>query len=94
MMQRIRWTLLLLGIGIILVFSLYNSEPVTVQLPLMEDPKLPLSMLLLATAGVCFLFGSIMTAWMLRARASKKSKQAKQAAAESAAAAGETAPAS
>lgn len=66
MMQRIRWALLLSGIVVVLVFSLYNRGNVTVRVPLMEDPEVPLALLLLATSAISFVFGAIMTGWMFR----------------------------
>ncbi len=92
MMQRIRWFLLLFGIVVVLVLSLYNSEIITVQIPFAEDRDLPLSMLLLATSAISFVFGAIMTGWMLRGRRkavaakerAKEEKAAEKAQAESA----------
>lgn len=80
MMQRIRWFLLLFGIVVVLVLSLYNSEVITVQIPFAEDRELPLSMLLLATSAISFVFGAIMTGWMLRGR--RKAVAAKERAKE------------
>ena len=68
MMQRIRWFLLLLGIVIVLVLSLSNSTPTPIKIPFAGTWELPLSMLLLATSGISFVFGAIMTGWMLRGR--------------------------
>ena len=66
MMQRIRWFLLLTGIVVVLVLSLWNTENVTIKIPFFEDHELPLAMLLLATAASSFVFGALMTGWMLR----------------------------
>ncbi|MGB7342852.1 MAG: lipopolysaccharide assembly protein LapA domain-containing protein [Pirellulaceae bacterium] len=76
MMQRIRWVLLILGISIFVILSVWNSGTVTVQFPFMSDRELSLSNLLLITSAGSFVFGSIMTGWMLRG--ARKAKAAKE----------------
>lgn len=82
MMQRIRWFLLLLGIVVALVLSLYNSDVTSIKIPFAGEWELPLSMLLLTTSAISFVFGAIMTGWMLRSRrkatAAKEREAAKQ----------------
>ncbi|QDT11270.1 lipopolysaccharide assembly protein LapA domain-containing protein [Stieleria marina] len=80
MMQRIRWALLILGISVFVILSVWNSGTVTVQFPFMEDRELSLSNLLLITSAGSFVFGSIMTGWMLRG--ARKAKAAKEKAAK------------
>jgi uncharacterized membrane protein YciS (DUF1049 family) len=79
MMQRIRWILLILGITLFVVLSVWNSGTVTVQFPFMADRELSLSNLLLITSAGSFVFGSVMTGWMLRGV--RKAKAAKEKAA-------------
>lgn len=82
MMQRIRWFLLILGIVVLLVFSLANRDPVSVEMPFVFNADLPLSMLLLVTSAIGFILGSVMTAWMLH----RNRKATEKAEAEAAAA--------
>ena len=76
MMQRIRWFLLVLGIIVLLVLGLANQTSVPVKMPLIFEAELPLSMLLVATSGISFVFGALMTGWMLRGRKEKTEKAA------------------
>ena len=66
MMQRIRWFLLVLGIIVLLVLGLANQTSVPVKIPFLFERDLPLSMLLVTVSGISFVFGALMTGWMLR----------------------------
>lgn len=78
-MQKIRWFLLILVIVLVLVVVLQNNQQAEIHL-LLHQRTLPLSIMLLSTAAIGFLFGALMTAFMLRrgkkAAAKKKPKQA------------------
>ena len=67
MLQKIRWFLLLLGILIIVVVAFQNGESVPLDL-LFFRGEYPLTLLLLGTSAASFVFGSLMTFWMLRRR--------------------------
>ncbi|MFK8114179.1 MAG: LapA family protein [Rubripirellula sp.] len=82
-MQKIRWFLLILGIALALVITVQNNDLVEVELFTMQR-ELPLSVLMLATGGVGFLLGALMTALMLRkkkaaVKAAKKASKAEAA---------------
>ena len=79
MLQRIRWFLLIFGIAVVSILAVWNTDEVTLQLPLLEDRTLPLSMLLFVFSASSFIFGAIMTGWMLRGR--RKAAVAKEKAA-------------
>lgn len=66
-MQKIRWFFLIIGIVLMLALALQNNDPVEIRLLWLEQ-SLPLSVFLLATGGVGFLFGALMTVSMLRNR--------------------------
>ena len=83
MMQRIRWFLLIVTIVVVVVFSFYNTENVTVKLPILEDHDLPLALLLIVTAAIGFVFGAIMTGWMLRGSSKSKKVEAPKKESES-----------
>ncbi len=74
MMQRIRWFLLILGIIVLLVVALANQKLVEIKIPLLFAGEVNVSTLLLASTTLGFLFGALMTAWMLRSH--RKSKAA------------------
>ncbi len=68
MLQKIRWTLLLVGVVVILIVSFQNSEPVELDLLLFQG-EYPLTLLLLATSVASFVFGALTMAWRGRSRA-------------------------
>ena len=70
-MQKIRWFFLIVGIVLVLALVVQNIGSATVHL-LWLKPQLPLSVLMLSTTAIGFLFGALMTASMLRSR--KKTK--------------------
>ena len=78
-MQKIRWFFLIVVIVLALVVVLQNNHTTDVHLLLHEQP-LPLSVLLLSTTAIGFLFGALMTASMLHGRGrtatEKKAKKA------------------
>ena len=78
-MQKIRWFFLILVIVLVLVVVLQNNQEAEIHL-LLHEQTLPLSVLLLSTTAVGFLFGALMTASMLRGgrkgAAKKKVKKA------------------
>ena len=63
-MQKIRWTILLIGVVILLTAMIQNSETTTLKLFIYQT-KLPVSVLLLATSAVSFLLGAITVGRML-----------------------------
>lgn len=65
MMQKIRWFLLILIIAFLLAVILLNSDPTDINLVIRKQ-SLPLSVLLIATLTLGFLFGALTTASMLR----------------------------
>jgi uncharacterized integral membrane protein len=83
MIQKIRWFVLLLGITLVLLLSLWNSAPVTLQFPFLADRQLPLSVLIFTTFAIGFLFGALMTGWMLHRRKKQASKTGSSAASPS-----------
>ncbi len=80
-MQKIRWASLIFVIVLVLVVALQNNQEAQVHL-LLHERTLPLSMLLLSTAAIGFLFGALMTASMLRSGKKTAEKKAKKAAPE------------
>ncbi len=76
-MQKIRWFFLILAIAITLAAMLQNNQETEISLFWLER-TIPLSILLLASTAIGFLFGSIMTASMLRSRRKKREAAAKQ----------------
>ena len=78
MMQKIRWFFLIAVIVLVLVVALQNNHQTQVHL-LLHERSLPLSMLLLSTTAIGFLFGALITASMLRSgrkvAAEKKAKK-------------------
>jgi uncharacterized integral membrane protein len=78
-MQKIRWFFSILAIALMLAAMLQNNQQVTVKLLWLERST-PLSVLLIATTIIGFLFGALMTASMLRSHRKRKEAAAKQAA--------------
>jgi len=76
-LQKIRWFLLLLGILLVVILAFQNNAPVELEL-LFFRGTYPLTLLLLATSAASFVFGSLMTFWMLRGK--KKAETGKSAA--------------
>lgn len=72
MMQKIRWTILLLGIIVLLAAMIQNSDNVPLQL-FFYKTQLPISVLLLVTSAVSFLIGAITTGRMLKRSGKAKS---------------------
>ena len=65
-MARIRWILIIIGVSVLLVFSLANTNSVPIRMPLVFEKKVPLAMLLAGSALIGFMIGALWTAWMLR----------------------------
>ena len=78
-MQKIRWFFLILAIVLAIDMVLENTELTAIHLFWLQTPEMPLSVLLLSTAGIGFLFGAIMTASMLRSRRKKEKERERQA---------------
>ncbi|TWU60699.1 hypothetical protein Poly51_09800 [Rubripirellula tenax] len=70
-MQKIRWFFLIVGILLALSMALQNNALTDVRL-LWMDAAFPLSVLLVVSTAVGFLFGALVTASMLRNRKSTK----------------------
>lgn len=68
MLSRIRWFLVVASVLLLAVFSLANTQSVSVGMPLVFRREIPLAMLLAASALIGFMVGSLWTAWMLRRR--------------------------
>lgn len=68
MISQIRWFLIVFGVLLLAVFSLANTESVSVGMPLVFRAQVPLSMLLAVSSLIGFMVGSLWTAWMLRRR--------------------------
>ena len=77
-MQKIRWFFSILAIALMLAAMLQNNEAVDVKL-LWFVRSAPLSLLLIATTTIGFLFGALMTASMLRSQRKRKEAAAKKA---------------
>lgn len=75
-MQKIRWAILLLGIGVLLAAMLQNSTTAPLKL-FFYKTELPISVLLLVTAAVSFLLGALTTGRMLRRSARIKAANEK-----------------
>ncbi len=75
-MQKIRWFFLILAVVVVLLVILQNNETTKIAL-LWFTQELPLSVLLLSTTAIGFLFGAWTTASMLR-----RHRKAKEAAAK------------
>ncbi len=82
-MQKIRWFFLILAIAITLAAMLQNNQETEISLLWLER-TMPLSILLLTSTAIGFLFGSLMTASMLRSRRKKKEAAAKPVAKQTA----------
>lgn len=67
MMQKIRWSILFLGVIVLLAAMLQNSGPVTLKLFFFET-AIPISVLLLSTSVISFLVGGLTIGRMLRRR--------------------------
>lgn len=76
-MQKIRWFFMIVGILLLLTLSIQNNELTEIKL-LWLGSTLPLSVLLVLASAIGFLFGSLVTASMLRRR-KKPDKQAEPA---------------
>lgn len=76
MLQKIRWFLLLLGVLVIVIVAFQNNRRVELDV-LFFSGEYPLTLLLLATSAASFVFGGLMTAWMLRARGKAGAKRAR-----------------
>ncbi|WP_350494720.1 LapA family protein [Roseiconus lacunae] len=75
MWARIRWGLIISGILVLVIFSLANTAPVEVRMPLLFDVQVPLAMVLALSALIGFMVGALWTAWMLRRRSAQSSRQ-------------------
>jgi len=80
MMQKIRWFLLILIIALLLTAIWQNGDPTVIKLLNLEQ-EVPLSVLLISTIAIGFLFGALTTATMLRrGRRSKSPAKAEKTA--------------
>lgn len=75
-MQKIRWFFLILAIILTLAAIFQNNQNAEIHL-LWLKRTLPLSMLLLTTSAIGFLFGAVVTASMLRSHRKHKEAAAK-----------------
>ena len=78
MIQKIRYFLFLLAVLVVIVVAFQNHHAVDIEI-LTFRGQYPLTLLLLATAVVSFILGSIMTAWRSRKRARLRETQAAEA---------------
>jgi uncharacterized integral membrane protein len=67
MMQKIRWSILIFGVIVLLAAMLQNSGPLTLKLFFFET-AIPISVLLLTTSVISFLIGGLTIGRMLRRR--------------------------
>jgi uncharacterized integral membrane protein len=65
MMQKIRWSIFILGVIVLLAAMLQNSGLVTLKLFFFET-AMPISILLLSTSVISFLVGGFTIGRMLR----------------------------
>jgi uncharacterized integral membrane protein len=70
-MQKIRWTILLTGVVVLLAAAVQNSENVLLKLFFYET-QLPVSVLLLVTSTVSFLIGAFTMGRLIRQRTKGK----------------------
>ena len=82
MVQKIRWILLLFGIVVAIAVAIQNNDAVDVKL-LFFQATLSLSLLILVSAGIGFLFGALMTGMMLRSRKRKEKVSTEKSASDS-----------
>lgn len=75
MIQKIRYFLFLLAVLVVIVVAFQNHHAVDIEF-LMFRGQYPLTLLLLATAIISFILGSIMTAWRSRKRARLREAEA------------------
>ncbi|TWU35082.1 lipopolysaccharide assembly protein LapA domain-containing protein [Novipirellula artificiosorum] len=80
MRQKIRWFLLLAGVIVALAIAVQNNAMAEVKL-FFFSRDVPLSLLIVTSAGAGFLLGSLMTYSMLRAqkKTEPKAKEVKTA---------------
>lgn len=78
MIQKIRYFLFLLAVLVVIVVAFQNHHAVDIEF-LTFRGQYPLTLLLLATAVVSFILGSIMTAWRSRKRVRLRETQAAEA---------------
>jgi uncharacterized integral membrane protein len=64
-MQKIRWTILLIGVVILLTAMIQNSATTTLKF-FTYQTQLPVSVLLLTTSATSFLLGAITAGRMLK----------------------------
>ena len=64
-MQKIRWFIWIALVATAITLAVQNNNPAPVKI-LWIERELPLSVLLIATSGLGFLAGAMMTALMLR----------------------------
>lgn len=77
-MQKIRWFFLILAIVAAITLAVQNNQLASIHLFWLETGEMPLSVLLLSTAGIGFVLGAIMTATMLRSRRKKEKEKERQ----------------
>ncbi|KAA1259050.1 hypothetical protein LF1_15760 [Rubripirellula obstinata] len=82
-MQKIRWFFLILAIVLMIAMAVQNNGMQVIRLFTFETREMPLSVLLLATTGIGFLMGALVTVSMLRSRRKKEKERERQAKAAS-----------
>ncbi len=76
-MRRISWIVTLPLMAVVIVLSIFNRAPVTIDLwPLGELPPLPLSFLVLGAIFVGFLAGALVM-WISASRGRRRAREAK-----------------
>ena len=73
MFQKIRYFLFLVAVLVVIVVAFQNHHAVDIEV-LTFSGQYPLTLLLLATAVISFILGSIMTAWRIRKKERIKAK--------------------
>jgi uncharacterized integral membrane protein len=81
MLQKIRYFLFLTAVLVVIVVAFQNHHPVDIEI-LTFRGQYPLTLLMLSTAVVSFILGSIMTAWRSRKRGRARETQSRDDAAK------------
>lgn len=76
MLQKIKFTLLILAIAFTLIVALQNTGPTDIEI-LFYSLNLPKTVLIMAAVAAGFLVGALMTSRMLRRKQAKPAKPAK-----------------
>lgn len=78
MLQKIKFTLLILAIAFTLIVALQNTERMDIDI-LFYSTSLPKTVLIMVAAAAGFLVGALMTSRMLRRKQAKRTKTTKPA---------------